>query len=155
MEDNYAICKLKTEYREGFNNADVERAVSMFDEGLICMLEGDASFFGPAAKDLLRQHLRSVFAEYEPHVDVIIADLGIRGDTAYDWGWYQLTLRSKRSGERISRRQRYYENWRRFPDGNWRIWMYIQAAEFAPRMLPEEEKLAAQVAVMNRFSASA
>lgn len=44
LDDRYAINAAKTKLREGYNNADVERILSVFADGFTDMTDGQASF---------------------------------------------------------------------------------------------------------------
>jgi hypothetical protein len=57
LDDRYAINAAKTELREGYNNADVERILSVFAESFTDMTSGQPSFFGVDAKTVLRARL--------------------------------------------------------------------------------------------------
>src|SRR5437763_1777919 len=63
--DEYAISVAKTEYREGYNTADVERILSVFADSFTNMSEGEPSFYGDEAKQALRQQLSNLFSEYQ------------------------------------------------------------------------------------------
>ena len=50
LDDRYAINAAKTELREGYKNADVERILSVYADAFTDMSDGQATFFGPDAK---------------------------------------------------------------------------------------------------------
>ncbi len=45
LDDRYAINAAKTELREGYNNADVERILAVFADGFTDLSAGQASFY--------------------------------------------------------------------------------------------------------------
>jgi hypothetical protein len=49
---------------------------------------------------------------------VIVIEIRLQGDIAYDYGWHDLTLTPKDGGEPIRRRDRYVDIWRRNKEGN-------------------------------------
>src|ERR1700693_3220090 len=110
MDDIYQINVAKTEFREAYNSGDVDQLLSVFeDEGFTDMSEGGPSLYGEAAKQGLREHSTSLFAEYSVGLRVIIIDIIVLGRTAYDFGWHEFTLRPKSGGETIRKRHRYFE----------------------------------------------
>jgi hypothetical protein len=124
MDDVYLISLAKTEYREGYNNADVERVLSVFAEAFTNMSDGDCSFFGEEGKPALREQLDTLFDAYRVQMFPIIIDIVPKGGAAVDWGWHKVVLEPKDGGEvqRLKLRlrdlgsaaRRHLEN--RFPD---------------------------------------
>jgi ketosteroid isomerase-like protein len=47
------------------------------------------------------------------------------GDTAYDYGWHEFTLRAKDGSEPIRKRLRYFELWSKDVSGHWKINIHI------------------------------
>jgi ketosteroid isomerase-like protein len=135
MTDDYFISLAKTQYREGYNTGDIDRILSVFNDNLTNWAEGDASFYGTEGKQALREQLEGIFARFTAEMAVIIIDIGIKGDTAFDWGWHKLTLTSKATGEVTHTKYRYYETWKRQADGSWKIDLLISNKEHTPRML--------------------
>jgi ketosteroid isomerase-like protein len=135
MNDDYLISAAKTEYREGYNTGDIDRILSVFNDDLTNWADGDASFYGAEGKQALREQLQDLFAHYTAAMAIIIIDIGIRGDAAFDWGWHKLALTSRTTGEVTRYKYRYYETWKRQADGSWKIDFLISNKEHAPRML--------------------
>lgn len=135
MTDDYLISLAKTEYREGYKSGDIEGILSVFNDNLRNWAEGDASFSGAEGKQALREQLQDLFAEYTADIAVIILDIGIRGDAAFDLGWHKLTLTSKTTGEITYTKYRYYETWKKQADGSWKIDFLITNKEYPPRKL--------------------
>lgn len=122
MDDVLSINVAKTEFREGYNTADVDRLLSVFDErGFTNMSEGASSAYGPAGREALRSHAEGWFAEYAVRVNVIIINVVPLGDTAYDYGWHEFLLTPKRGGETVRKRQRYFELWAKNGRGEWKV----------------------------------
>jgi ketosteroid isomerase-like protein len=71
---------------------------------------------------------------------VIVIEIRLQGDLAYDYGWHELTLTPKDGGEPIHRRDRYVDIWRRNKQRNWKLWMYMDNQDvpdpFAPEQIP-------------------
>ena len=130
MDDTYLINVAKTEFREAYNHADVEQLLSVFeDEGFTNMSEGGPSYYGQAARERLRERSAELFAEYSVRLAVIIIDIVVLGDTAYDFGWHEFTLEPKNGGETVRRRQRYLELWKKNSSGNWKLSLFINNAD--------------------------
>ena len=66
-----------------------------------------------------------MFDEYSVQMSVIIIDIVVRGDTAYDYGWHEFTLRPKDGGQPIRKRVRYFELWSKDSSGDWKIAFHI------------------------------
>jgi ketosteroid isomerase-like protein len=134
MDDLYAINLAKTEYREGFNNADPDRILSVFSEAPIHLPDGLPSFYGSEARDVMRTRLEKLFRQYRAEVAVIVAEVNISGAQAVDWGWHQFTLTPLAGGEVVTRRERYVELWQKQADDNWKIAWFINNQDLPPAM---------------------
>ncbi len=121
MDDTYAINVAKSHYREGFNTGDAERVLAVFAPEFTDMSDGRPNRYGAEAGPRLRSHLSGLFARYDAKLNVIIIAISILGDTAYDYGWHELTLSPKNGGEPVYRRTRYFELWGKQSNGDWRI----------------------------------
>jgi ketosteroid isomerase-like protein len=137
MDDVYAINLAKTILREGFNDGDVERILSVYDDAYADMSFGMPSFYYSDARDVFRARLGRLFRDYSATMKVIIIDVVLNGDRAFDWGWHVLDLRSKTDGEVQQVRTRYFETWRRDAARGWIITSFIDNLDRSPR-LPEE-----------------
>ena len=69
---------------------------------------------------------------------MIIIAIEVLGDTAYDVGWHEFTLRPKSGGETLRKRSRYFEVWKKSSLGDWKILFFINNADV-------REELAGQV----------
>jgi ketosteroid isomerase-like protein len=70
-----------------------------------------------------------LFAEYSVRLAVIIIDIVVLGDTAYDFGWHEFTLKPKNGGETVRKRLRYLEVWEKNSSGNWKLSLIINNAD--------------------------
>ena len=73
---------------------------------------------------------------------VIMIDIVVKGDFAYDRGWHRVRLTDKNTGTVTDTKDRYFETWKK-ENGAWKIAYIITNKELPPRMLPEEEGVAA------------
>ncbi|MGB8889803.1 MAG: nuclear transport factor 2 family protein [Candidatus Korobacteraceae bacterium] len=121
MDDVYAINLAKSNYREGFDTTDVERVLSAFAPEFTDMSDARPTRYRADAAAKLRRSLAQLFAEYEAKLNVIIIEISVFGDNAFDYGWHELTLKPRNGGEPIHRRTRYCELWSKQPSGDWRI----------------------------------
>jgi ketosteroid isomerase-like protein len=121
MDDVYAINVAKSNYREGFNTADVERVLSVFAPEFTDMSDSRPTRYRADAAAKLRRSLAQLFAEHEAKLNVIINAISVFGNNAFAYGWHELTLRPRNGREPVYRRTRYFELWRKQPDGDWRI----------------------------------
>jgi len=138
MNDEEAICIAKTELREAYNTGDVERLLSVYADSFVDMSEGEPSFYGSEAKTALRWRATNLFREYTARMEVIIFDLVVLGDTAYDRGTHKLTLIPKSGGEPVVKCSRYCEIWQKNQAGKWQIRVFIDNEDHKPEMLPQE-----------------
>jgi len=121
MDDVYAINVAKSNYREGFDTADVERVLSAFAPEFRDMSDARPTRSGADAAAKLRRSLAQLFAEYEAKLNVIIIAISVFGNNAFDYGWHELTLKPRKGGEPVYRRTRYLELWSKQTNGDWRI----------------------------------
>jgi len=138
MDDLYAINAAKTEFRECFSLGDTSRLLSIADPDLVNFSDGQPSEFGESGLDALKTRLDNLFERFTAKLLVIVIEIRLRGDVAYDYGWHELTLTPKEGGEPIRRRNRYVDIWRRNKEGNWKLWMYMDNTDIADPFRPEQ-----------------
>jgi len=131
MDDVYAINVAKSNYREGFNTADVERVLSVFAPEFTDMSSLRPTRYREDAGVKLRHFLAQLFVEYEAELKVIVLGISVFGNNAFDYGWHELTLKPRDGGEPVYRRTRYFELWSRQPDGDWRILRFMDNQDVA------------------------
>jgi len=138
MDDLFAINAAKTEFRECFNLGDVSRVVAIADPDVVSFSDGQPSEFGASGLEALKTRLNNLFERFTAKLSVIVIEIRLQGDVAYDYGWHDLTLTPKDSGEPIRRRHRYVDIWRRNKEGNWKLWMYIDNQDIADPFRPDQ-----------------
>ena len=129
MDDTYALNVAKSEYREGLTTGDVDRILKVFANEFTDMSDGRPSRYAADAPAKLRAYLEELFSAYQAHLNVIIIQIVVLGDVAYDYGWHELTLRPKAGGEPVFKRTRYLELWGKDPAGAWRITRFMDNAD--------------------------
>jgi len=137
-DDQYAISEAKTEYREAYTSGDIDRLLAIFATEFTDCSEGEPSFYGDEARRALRLRTQDLFRRFNVEVAVIIIDIVVKGDVAYDWGWHKMRLTDRKTAEVTDSKYRYFETWKREND-EWKITYIITNKELPPRMLPEEE----------------
>jgi ketosteroid isomerase-like protein len=140
MSDIYAINAAKTELREGYNTADVDRILSIFADAFTDMSDNLPSFHscnGPNAKQILRARLQKLFSEYRVEFTPIVIEIKVAGDLAVEHGWHQTKLFPKLGGEAELRRTRYVEVWSRDSQLAWRIVLFIDNRDQEPELMEE------------------
>src|SRR3954464_2991166 len=105
MDDHTAILSAITEYREAFNNGDVDRLTSVFAPGFTDMSFGVPSFYGQEAAVVLRRRMTELFADFQAEMKISVIDITINNDTAFDFGWHILSLTPKSGGAPVKSRQ--------------------------------------------------
>src|SRR5215469_6362350 len=98
MDDVYAINLAKTTLREGYNEGDPERILSVYDDAFADMSFGMPSFYYSDARDVFRARLTRLFKDFAVSMNVLIIDVIVNGERAFDWGWHVLDLISKTDG---------------------------------------------------------
>src|SRR4051812_21654954 len=121
MDDRLAINMAKTELRDSFNAGDVERVLQVFQNTFVDWSHGCPGKYGSESRSTLSHKLSDLFSEYHVRMTLIIADIGRRGDTMYEWGWHEYILSPKSGGEPQRKRERYYETRSKDSSGSWRI----------------------------------
>jgi ketosteroid isomerase-like protein len=131
MDDLYAINAAKTEFRECFNLGDTSRMLAIVDPDLVTFSDGQPSEFGETGLDALKTRLGNLFERFTAKMAVIVIEIRLQGEVAYDYGWHELTLTPKDGGQMIHRRNRYVDVWRKNREGKWKLWMYIDNRDMA------------------------
>ena len=142
-DDQHTISVAKTEYREAYNNGDVRRLLSVFAPGFTDFSEGEPSFFGSESRRALELRASALFQQFKVELFVIIIDIVVKDDFAFDWGWHKVRLVDKQTGATSDAKYRYFETWTK-ADGTWKIKYIMTNKEMPPKMLPEEEKAPAE-----------
>jgi len=138
MDDLYAINTAKTEFRDCFNLSDVSRLLAIADSDLVNFSDGQPSEFGKSGLDALKTRLEKLFERFAAKLVVIVIEIRLQGDVAYDYGWHDLTLTPKDGGESIRRRYRYVDIWRKNKKGSWKLWMYMDNQDVADPFRPDQ-----------------
>ena len=138
MNDEEAISLAKSEFRDAYNAGDAERLMRVFADSFTNMSQDEASFYGVEGKCALGWRATKLFREYTVKLEVSIVQIVVLGETAYDWGWHNLTLIPKSGGAPISQRSRYLEIWQKNQNGKWQIQIFLDNEDRAPEMLPDE-----------------
>ncbi len=128
LRPNFGIVST-SRMRPGCSIADPER---------VNFSDGQPSEFGSSGLEALRIRLQNLFERFTVELAVIVIEIRVQGDVAYDYGWHDVTLTPKDGGQPIRRRDRYADIWRRNKEGNWKLWMYMDNQDIADPFRPEE-----------------
>jgi ketosteroid isomerase-like protein len=130
MDDTYGINLAKTELREAYEAADVDRLIAVFSSvGFTDMSEGGPTKYGTEAISSFRKEASKLMADYNVALTLIINKIVVLENVAYDYGWHEFTLRPKNGGEPVRKRQRYFELWNKDAAGNWKIALHVNNAD--------------------------
>jgi ketosteroid isomerase-like protein len=138
MDDLYAINAAKSEFRDCFNLSDVSRLLAIADSDLVNFSDGQPCEFGMSGLDALKTRLENLLERFTAKLVVIVIEIRLQGDVAYDYGWHDLTLTPKDGGQPTRRRDRYVDIWRRNKEGKWKLWMYMDNRDVADPFRPEQ-----------------
>lgn len=131
MDDLYAINAAKTEFREAFNSGDVSVLLALADPDLVNFSDGHPSELGESGLYAWRSRLVALFERFTAKLSIIVIEIRLQGDIAYDYGWHDLTLTPKDGGPPVHRRHRYVDIWRKNKEGKWKLWMYMDNHDVA------------------------
>jgi ketosteroid isomerase-like protein len=137
-DEQQAIAVRKTEYREAYNAGDVRRLLSVFASRFVDCSDGEPSFYGEEARTALRARASALFDRCRVELSVIMIDVVVKADFAYDWGWHKVRLIDKQTGETNDTKYRYFETWKK-ELGAWKISYIITNQEIPPQMLLESD----------------
>jgi ketosteroid isomerase-like protein len=133
-----AILIAKTHYREAYNTSDPDRLLSVFASSFIDCSDGEPSFYAEEAVRALQLRTRELFRRFEVEMAVIVADINITEEFAYDWGWHKVKLIDRYTRDTTFTKYRYFETWKKEGD-RWKISHLMTNKEQPPRLLPEEK----------------
>jgi ketosteroid isomerase-like protein len=133
-DDILDINVANTELREGYNTGDVQRVLSVFSTGFTDLSTAEPSFYGSEARAVLKERLTRLFSLCAAKLAITIIDIVVRGDTAIDYGWRELTLTPRGGGEPKTTRTRYVNVWNKSAQGKWQIKIFIDNADLPPQM---------------------
>ena len=131
MDDLYAINAAKSEFRDCFNSSDTSRLLAMVDPDFVDFSDSQPSAFVGAAVDALNTRLETLFELFTAKLVVIVIEIRLQENVAYDYGWHELTLTPKNGGQPVRRRDRYLDIWRKNQEGHWKLWMYMNNQDVA------------------------
>jgi len=138
MDELYAINVAKSEFRDCFNFSNTSRLLAIADPELVNFSDGQACEFGASGLASLKARLENLFERCTAKLEVIVIEIRLQGNVAYDYGWHDLTLTPKGGGQPMRRRDRYVDIWRRNKEGEWKLWMYMDNRDVADAFQPEQ-----------------
>jgi ketosteroid isomerase-like protein len=138
MDDLYAINVAKSEFRDSFNFSDASRLLAIADPDLVNFSDGQPCEFGGSGLEALKTRMEELFGKFSAKLEVIVIEIRLQGDVAYDYGWHNWKLTPKASAQPIHRRDRYVDIWRRNKKGEWKLWMYMDNRDVADPFRPEQ-----------------
>src|SRR5258707_3134667 len=138
MDNLFAINAAKTEFRECFNLGDTSRVLAIADPDLVSFSDGQPSEFCASGLEVLKTRLTNLFERFTAELSVIVIEIRLQGDVAYDYGWHDLTLTPKDGCESIRRRYRYVDIWRRNQAASSQLWMYMDNHDVADPLRPDQ-----------------
>ena len=135
-DDQYAISRAKTAYRDAYNTGDLDLLLNVFCSGFTDCSEGEPSFYGEEAAQALRIRTTELFRSFDVRMSVIIVNIVVKDDFAYDRGWHNVRLTAKDTGQVSDLKYRYFETWKK-ENGSWKIAYIMTNRELPPRMLAD------------------
>jgi ketosteroid isomerase-like protein len=111
--------------------------LAVADPDLVSFSDGQPSEFGGSGLEALKSRLTNLFERFTAKLSVIVIEIRLQGDVAYDYGWHDLTLTPKDGSQPIHRRDRYVDIWRKNKEGKWKLWMYMDNRDIADLFQPK------------------
>ncbi len=130
MDDLYAINVAKTEFREAYNLGDPARIAAIADQDMVEAANGRQWGFGTEGTLALQDEVRRLAKQYEVDLKIIVIEIRIVGDLAYDYGWHLWSLKPKAGGDVAVRKDRYVDVWKKNEKGEWKLQMYMDNPDF-------------------------
>ena len=131
MDDLYAINVAKTHFREAYNSGNVELLTRIMDSDVIDYSDNRRSAYSDGARTAIRLHFEQLFSRYIVHLNVIMIEIRLAGNVAFDYGWHEFTLTPKQGGADEFIRERYVDIWKKNAVGEWKLWMYMNNRDVA------------------------
>lgn len=144
MDDYYAINVAKTHFREAYNSGDVEQLIAITHPKFVDFSDARNSAFSDGARNALRAHFTQLFARCNVQLVVIMIEIRLSGDVAYDYGWHEFTFTPKQGGAVEYVRERYVDIWKKDASGQWKLWMYMNNRDVPNTMVAAVELITCQ-----------
>lgn len=135
MDEYYAINVAKTRFREAYNTGDVDLLINITHSCFVDFSDARNSAFSDGARNALRTHFTQLFARYNVQLVVIMIEIRLSGDVAYDYGWHEFTFTPKNGGAAEFARERYVDIWKKDAAGEWKLWMYMNNRDVPNTMI--------------------
>jgi len=136
-DDLYAINAAKSAFRDCFSLSDVSRLLAIADPDLVNFSDSQPCEFGTSGLDALKTRLENLLGRFTAKLVVIVIEIRLEGDVAYDYGRHDLTLTPK---DGVNQPVAGIAMWtmRRNKEGKWRLWMYMDNRDVADPFPPEQ-----------------
>jgi len=131
MDDLYAINAAKVEFRDCFNFSDVSRLLAIADPEMVNFSDGQPCGFRRGGLDALKTRLENLFERFTAKLVVLVIEIRLQGDVAYDYGWHELALTPKDGGQPTHRRIAMWTYGGRNKEGKWKLRMYMDNQDVA------------------------
>jgi ketosteroid isomerase-like protein len=125
VDDYYAINAAKTHFREAYKSGNVEQLIAITHPSFVDFSDARNSAFFDGARNALRAYCTQLFARYKIELVIIMIEIRLSDDVAYDYGWHEFTFTPKQGGAIEFVRERYVDIWKKDAAGMWKLWMYI------------------------------
>jgi ketosteroid isomerase-like protein len=117
--------------------------LAIADPDLVSFSDGAPSEFGESGLEVLKTRLGDLFERFTVKLVIVVIEIRLQGEIAYDYGWHDFTLTPKSGGAAIHRRDRYVDVWRKNKAGKWKLWMYMDNQDVADAFRESELSRAA------------
>jgi ketosteroid isomerase-like protein len=135
VDEYYAINVAKTRFRDAYNTGDVDLLINITHPSFVDFSDARNSGFSDGARNALRAHFTQLFAHYNVQLVVIMIEIRLSGDVAYDYGWHEFTLTPKNGGASEFIRERYVDIWKKNAAAEWKLWMYMNNRDVPQTMI--------------------
>jgi ketosteroid isomerase-like protein len=133
-DDEHAINAAQTEFRDGINTRDCDRAMSVIAEYFTWMHDGEPSFWGVEGRAALRLWILRLI-EQGTRLTITPDQTRLCEGFALARGWHTLHVGPEPGPYAI--RYRYFQTWEKSPDDKWLMSSFISNQDLPPAMLPQ------------------
>lgn len=110
------------DWETAFNSGDLDRMRGYWTDDVVVIPQGAPAVEGlDAFWSTLQQQVQLFFAQFDVEYRLVIDEVAVSGDMAYDRGTIHMSLTPRAGGPTQTASRRYLEILRKQPDGAWRI----------------------------------
>jgi len=119
-DDAAAIAKAIGEFKDAYNQGDLEKTMGVFGDDLVYIGAGAPTRSGKDALDSWRASLQDTFAHYDRALDIVSEEIRVSGNMGIERGYVNLVLTPKAGGAPLNEKHRFLDVWEK-RNGKWKL----------------------------------